>query len=462
MQKKNYVQEILDIIHSGLPQAELAEKLSDYHENDLADALADLTAEERRKLYAILGVEQVAEIFSYLDDAEPYLKELPPEEAAQVVSHMDSDDAVDALDDLEEEDKEKIVHQMDKVDKDAADDVKLLLSYDEDEIGSCMTTNYICIRKDMTIRQAMSELVKQAGENDNISTLYVVDENEHFYGAIDLKDLIVARADDSLEKLIARSYPYVTDHEKISDSIDRIVDYAERSLPVLNENGKLLGIITSADVVELVDDQMGDDYAKLGGLTSEEDLNEGVFQSVKKRLPWLVALLFLGMLVSSVVGAFESVVAVLPIVICFQSMVLDMAGNVGTQSLAVTIRVLVDENLTTSKKLHLLFKEMRVGLVNGALLAVMALGFLGVYIHFFKAYAWGQAFLLSGCVGISLIVAMVISSLVGTVIPMLFHKIHIDPAVASGPLITTINDLVAVVVYYGLAMIVLIEMFHLG
>ena len=462
MQKKNYVQEILDIIHSGLPQAELAEKLSDYHENDLADALADLTAEERRKLYAILGVEQVAEIFSYLDDAEPYLKELPPEEAAQVVSHMDSDDAVDALDDLEEEDKEKIVHQMDKVDKDAADDVKLLLSYDEDEIGSCMTTNYICIRKDMTIRQAMSELVKQAGENDNISTLYVVDENEHFYGAIDLKDLIVARADDSLEKLIARSYPYVTDHEKISDSIDRIVDYAERSLPVLNESGKLLGIITSADVVELVDDQMGDDYAKLGGLTSEEDLNEGVFQSVKKRLPWLVALLFLGMLVSSVVGAFESVVAVLPIVICFQSMVLDMAGNVGTQSLAVTIRVLVDENLTTSKKLHLLFKEMRVGLVNGALLAVMALGFLGVYIHFFKAYAWGQACLLSGCVGISLIVAMVISSLVGTVIPMLFHKIHIDPAVASGPLITTINDLVAVVVYYGLAMIVLIEMFHLG
>ena len=462
MQKKNYVQEILDIIHSGLPQAELAEKLSDYHENDLADALADLTAEERRKLYAILGVEQVAEIFSYLDDAEPYLKELPPEEAAQVVSHMDSDDAVDALDDLEEEDKEKIVHQMDKVDKNAADDVKLLLSYDEDEIGSCMTTNYICIRKDMTIRQAMSELVKQAGENDNISTLYVVDENEHFYGAIDLKDLIVARADDSLEKLIARSYPYVTDHEKISDSIDRIVDYAERSLPVLNESGKLLGIITSADVVELVDDQMGDDYAKLGGLTSEEDLNEGVFQSVKKRLPWLVALLFLGMLVSSVVGAFESVVAVLPIVICFQSMVLDMAGNVGTQSLAVTIRVLVDENLTTSKKLHLLFKEMRVGLVNGALLAVMALGFLGVYIHFFKAYAWGQAFLLSGCVGISLIVAMVISSLVGTVIPMLFHKIHIDPAVASGPLITTINDLVAVVVYYGLAMIVLIEMFHLG
>ena len=177
MQKKNYVQEILEIIHSGLPQAELAEKLSDYHENDLADALTVLTPEERQKVYTVLGVDTEAEIFSYLDDAEPYLTELDPERAARVSSHMDSYDAVDALDDLEEDDKAKIVHQLDK---DAADDVKLLLSYNEDEIGSCMTTNYICIRRDMTIGQAMSELVKQAGENDNISTLYVVDENEHF------------------------------------------------------------------------------------------------------------------------------------------------------------------------------------------------------------------------------------------------------------------------------------------
>ena len=215
---------------------------------------------------------RVAEIFSYLDDAEPYLKELPSEKAAKVVSHMDSDDAVDALDDLEEEDKAKIVGQLDK---DSAEDVKMLLSYGEDEIGSSMTTNYICIRKDMTIRQAMSELVKQAGENDNISTLYVVDENDKFYGAIDLKDLIIARAEDRLEKLIARSYPYVTDHEKISDCIDRIVDYAERSLPVLNDAGELVGIITSADVVELVDDEMGDDYAKLGGLDQRRGPERG-------------------------------------------------------------------------------------------------------------------------------------------------------------------------------------------
>ena len=458
MQKKNYLEEILAIIRSGNAEARIAEQLSDYHDNDIAEALEYLTADERKGLYTILGVERVAEIFTYLDDAEPYLKELEPEKAAEVVSNMDSDDAVDVLEDLEEPDKQEIVRHLNQ---DASEDVRLLMSYDEDEIGSAMTTNFICIRRDLSIRQAMSELVKQAGENDNISMLYVVDENDRYYGAIELKDLIIARAGDELESIITRSYPYVTDHEKVAECIDRIVEYAARSLPVLDDAGHLVGIITSADVVELVDDAMGDDYAKLAGLTSEEDLDETTAQSLKKRLPWLVALLFLGMAVSSVVGVFESVVAVLPIVICFQSLVLDMAGNVGTQSLAVTIRVLVDENLTTGKKLGLLWHEMKIGLLNGCILAVMALVFLGVYIHLFKDYAWTPALLISGCVGISLIVAMVVSSLVGTVVPMFFHKIKIDPAVASGPLITTVNDLVAVVVYYGLSLVFLIDIFHI-
>ena len=218
----------------------------------------------------------------------------------------------------------------------------------------------------------------------------------------------------------------------------------------------MLGVITSEDIVEMVDNEMGEDYAKLAGLTAEEDLKETTAQSMKKRLPWLIILLFLGMIVSSVVGVFEHVVAVLPIVICFQSLVLDMAGNVGTQSLAVTIRVLMDETLTGKQKLFLLVKEMKIGLLNGGILGIMALALLSIYIHLFKGYTWIGAFGISGCVSISLLVAMVISSLVGTVIPMFFHKIKIDPAVASGPLITTVNDLVAVVTYYGLAFLLLI------
>ena len=456
--KPNYAEELLAILHSSLSKEELLDRLSDYHENDIADALIQLTKEERQKLYPVLGAERLSEIFSYVDDPDEYLKELDLDKVAKVLSYMDSDDAVDVLDEFVDNTQKKIV---DMLDEESSHDIQMIQSYEDDEIGSYMTTNFIVITKDLTVRQAMRELVKQAGDNDNISTVYVVDQNEEFYGAIDLKDLIIAREGTALDDIISTSYPYVSDHEKISDCIEVIKDYAEDSIPVLTDEKKLIGVITSQDIVEVVDDEMGDDYAKLAGLTAEEDLNETLKESIKKRLPWLIILLFLGIVVSSVVGMFETVVAVIPIVMCFQSLILDMAGNVGTQSLAVTIRVLMDENLTGAKKFHLAIKEMRVGFFNGLLLGGVSFVFIGLYIWLFKANPLTHAFIISGCVGFSLMVAMVISSLVGTLIPMFFHKIKVDPAVASGPLITTVNDLVAVVTYYGLAWLLLIEILHL-
>lgn len=454
-----YVEELIAIIRGNLSREELIDRLFDYHDNDIAEALELLTAEERKRLYSALGAERVAEIFAYLDDGDIYLKELSLKQQAKVISEMDSDDAVDILEEMDDDSKCKILGMLDK---EASEDVKLLLSYDEDEIGSYMTTNFILIHNDLTVREAMRELVRQAGENDNISTIYVVDQQEQYYGAIELQDLIIAREHIELEDLISRSYPYVMDHEKISECIEKIKDYAEDSIPVLLEDRSIGGIITAQDIVEVVDDEMGDDYAKLAGLTAEEDLNETTGESIRKRLPWLVILLFLGMVVSAVVGVFESVVAVLPIVMCFQSLILDMAGNVGTQSLAVTIRVLMDENLTTGQKVKLMLKEMKIGFFNGVILAVMALVFLGAYIHLFKGFDLGYSLMISACVGVSLVGAMVVSSLVGTLTPIFFKKVGVDPAVASGPLITTINDLVAIVVYYGLVAVVLIDMFHLA
>ena len=446
-----YVEELIAIIRGKLSREELVDRLSDYHDNDLAEALKLLTAEERKYLYEILGAERMAEIFAYLDDGEEYLQELTLEQQAKVLSEMDSDDAVDILEEMDEDSKREILEMLDK---EAGEDVKLLMSYDEDEIGSYMTTNFILIHKALTIREAMRELVRQAGENDNISTIYVVDEQEKYYGAVELQDLIIAREHTELEDLISRSYPFVMDHEKISECIEKIKDYAEDSIPVLLEDRTIGGIITAQDIVEVVDDEMGDDYAKLAGLTAEEDLNETTGESIRKRLPWLIILLFLGMVVSTVVGAFESVVAVLPIVMCFQSLILDMAGNVGTQSLAVTIRVLMDENLTTGQKVKLMLKEMKIGFFNGALLAVLALVFLGAYIHLFKGFTLSYSLMISACVGMSLVGAMVVSSLVGTLTPIFFKKVGVDPAVASGPLITTINDLVAIVIYYGLVAVI--------
>lgn len=321
-----YVEELIEIIRAGLSREDLVDWLFDYHDNDIADALELLTPEERKRLYSALGAERVAEIFAYLDDGDVYLKELSLKQQAKVISEMDSDDAVDILEEVDDDTKCKIQGMLDK---EASEDVQLLLSYDEDEIGSYMTTNFILIHNDLTVREAMRELVKQAGENDNISTIYVVDRAEQYYGAIELEDLI------------SRSYPYVMDHEKISECIEKIKDYAE------------------------------------------EDLNETTRESICERLPWLV------------------------------------------------------------------------------ILTVMALLFLGAYIHLFKGFSLGYSMMISACVGVSLVGAMVVSSLVGTLTPIFFKKVGVDPAVASGPLITTINDLVTIVVYYGLVAVVLIDIIHL-
>lgn len=459
LMEPGFAGQIVEIIKSTRSIDEMTEKLKDFHDKDIAQSFELLNTAERNLLYSALDAEWLADIISYIDNPVQYVEEIGIEKLAAIINEMDADDAVDLWSVIEESVKVKLRPM---IDDETKTDIRLINSYEEDEIGSLITTNFICIKQNLTIRQAMHELVRQAGENDNISTIYVVDEKNRFCGAIDLKDLIIARESTKLETLISYAYPYLLDHEKISETIQKIKDYAEDSLPVLDKNKKIVGIITSQDVVEAVDDELGEDYAKLAGLASEEDITETTKDSVKKRLPWLIILLFLGMGVSTVVGAFEGVVAVLPVVICFQSLILDMAGNVGTQSLAVTIRVLMDENLTGKDKLKLVIKEMKVGFCNGALLGIMTLVCLGIYIALFKGYAFGTAMVISACVGVALLVAIVISSLIGTLVPMLFHKMKIDPAVASGPLITTVNDLVAVVTYYGLAWIFLIKLIRIA
>lgn len=458
---QDYRAEILGIVRSNASPGIMRNKLEDYHENDLADVFPDLSVAERRKLCRILNLDMLADIFEYINEkqAAEYLDEMDVRKAAAILSRMETDAVVDVLRMIP---KEKRALLLELMDDEARKDMAVIAAFDDEEIGSRMTTNYIEIRENLTVKQAMTELVSQAAKNDNISTIFMVTADHTFYGAMDLKDLITARQDTRLEDLIVTSYPYVYGHELIDDCIEKLKDYSENSIPILDNDNKLLGVITSQSIVDLVDDEMGEDYAMFAGLTAEEDLKEPLKESMKKRLPWLLVLLALGTVVSSVVGVFEQVVSQLTIIMCFQSLILDMAGNVGTQSLAVTIRVLMDESLTGKQKVELVFKEMRIAFSNGAILGILSFLVLGLYIALFKGKTWTFAYAVSGCIGLSLMVAMVISGAVGTLIPLFFKKINIDPAVASGPLITTINDLVAVVAYYGLCGILLIGVLHLA
>ena len=459
--KPDYEGEIISIIRSNDSPRVMLKKLEDYHGNDLAGVMADLSQQERKKVFRVCSGDMLAEVFEYLEenDAGAYLNEMDLKKAAAVVSLLETDTAVDVLREIEREKRSLII---DALSPEVRKEISLIASFDEDEIGSRMTTNCIIITDDLSVKQAMSELVRQAEENDNITTIFVVDENEEFYGAIDLKELITARSTRTLESLIMTSFPYVYANEEIGECIEKLKDYSEDLIPVLDNSSRLLGVITAKSLIEVVDDEMGEDYVMFAGLTAEEDLQEPLKESMKKRLPWLLVLLGLGLLVSGVVGAFEKVISQLTLIMAFQSLILDMAGNVGTQSLAVTIRVLTDENLTFGQKMHLVAKETRVGLSNGILLGILSFAAVGLYIMIFKHRAAGFSFAVSGCIGISLMLAMLISSAVGTLIPLFFKKIKVDPAVASGPLITTVNDLVAVVTYYGLSWVLLLNVMHLA
>lgn len=454
--RRDYTQEIISVITGNESPRIIHNKLEDYHASDIAQALESLTLHERKKLYRVCSTDLLAEIFECLDEDQTtaILTEMDLRKASSVVSNLETDTAVQALKDLDKDRRTLIINALDS---DVRDEISLIASYDEDEIGSKMTANMIVIKADLTVKQAMSELVRQAEENDNISTIFVVDEYKAFYGAIDLKDLITARSTTPLEDLIATAFPYVYGSEQIGDCIEKLKDYSEDLIPVLDEDNRILGVITSQNIIEVVDDEMGEDYAKLAGLIAEEDMKEPLGQSLKKRLPWLLTLLALGMIVSTLVGAFESVIAHLTIIIAFQSLILDMAGNVGTQSLAVTIRVLTDENLTFRQKFDFVLKESRTGLCLGLLLGVTSVALVGLYLMFAKGQTAQFAFSVGSCIGLSLMISMFLASGIGTLIPMFFKKIKVDPAVASGPLITTINDLVAVACYYGLSWILLIN-----
>ncbi len=454
----DFCKEIAEIVRSNYTPVMTREKISAYHEKDIAQALPQLTKDECRRLLRILTTDELSSVLEYAENNSEYFEMLGLRQKTAILSKMDAISASELLTRLPKEERSTL---LDLLDPQVYGQISLVNSFGEDVIGSRMSTNYVSIQNSASVKEAMSQLVRKAAENDNIATLYLVDERSIFCGAIDLKDLIIAREGTPLSDITTVSYPYVYAKTDVEDCIPFIANYAETSIPVLDDDNRLIGVVTAQDFAELLDDELGEDYARLAGLSSEEDLAEPISQSIKKRMPWLCVLLILGLGVSATVGAFESIVAQLPVIMCFQSLILDMAGNVGTQSLAVAIRVLMDTQIGHKHRASLVWKEVRIGLLNGGILGMLSFAAIGCYLCL-KGNPADFAFAVSGCLGLAMVLAMVVSSLSGTVIPIFFKRVGIDPAVASGPLITTVNDLVAVVTYYSLSWLILLNIMHLG
>lgn len=454
--KNARLQEIMQLFEREMDRSTFLEEIEQYHESDIADALQLADSNIRKKIYPYFDEELLAEIFTYFDHAASYIEELDLSQAITILNQLDSDDALSILEDIDDQPFKKQL--LAKMDKEAFKDIRFIASFPQDTVGHMMSTNFVTIQDHFTIKEAMRSIIEQAQENDNVNTIFVLDDHKQYVGVVHLKDLIIAREYTPLNDIVYTNHPLVYVNDSIEENIEQLKDYGEDFIPVLNQGNKVVGIITIDDIMQAFDEEMGEDYARLAGLQSEEDLNESMITSVKKRMPWLVLLLGLGLVVSSVVGIFEGIVAQVSILILFQSLILDMAGNVGTQSLAVTIRILMDENISGHTKWKFMMKETKIGGTNGFILGVCAFIVVCFYLIVMKHYDFYHGSLIAGCVSFSLFLAMLISAFVGTTIPIIFHKIHIDPAVASGPLITTINDLVAVVTYYGLAGLLLIHL----
>lgn len=454
----DFRQELLRCIRSNLTPKRMREELCAYHEKDLALVLPELSREELSRIFRVLPADVLAHMLEYAENSAACFAQLGIRQRTEILSHMEVSDAAELLASLEKRERAALLELLPEQTR---RELLLLSSFGEEMIGSRMSTNFIVISDTATVKEAMSQLVCQAAEHDNISVLYLTDGNGTFSGAIDLKDLIIAREGTSLAEITTFSYPYLYAGAAVEDCVPLLRDYSESSIPVLDDGNRLIGVVTAQDFAEILGDELGEDYAMLAGLSAEEDLSEPVAQSVRKRLPWLCILLLLGLGVSAVVGLFESVVAQLPLIMCFQSLILDMAGNVGTQSLAVAIRVLMDSRIGLREKAALVWKEARIGLLNGGILGVLSCAAIGGYLVL-TGNAAPLAFAVSGCLGVAMVLAMVVSSLSGTLIPLLFQRLGIDPAVASGPLITTVNDLVAVVTYYGLSWLILLNLLGFG
>ncbi|MDU3239842.1 MAG: CBS domain-containing protein [Clostridiales bacterium] len=269
-----FASEIISIIRSNLTPGKLREAIGEYHEKDIAATLTSLTKEECQRLFRIMQPENIANVLEYAEHNDSYFELLGINQKTEVLFFMETSSAVELLQNLSKENRTTL---LDLMRPDIRAEIKLISSFDEDEIGSKMSTNFIAVSNNSTVKVAMSELICQAAENDNISTLYVVDENKTFCGAIDLKDLIIARENTPLSDITTLSYPYLYAKMEIQDCIPFLRDYSENSIPVLDDENKLLGIVTSHDFIEILGEELNEDYVKLGGLPSEEDLAEPIF-----------------------------------------------------------------------------------------------------------------------------------------------------------------------------------------
>lgn len=420
----------------------LKEVLADYHASEIAILFERLDKSEQQHIINILPAEIASEIISEMDEEshpEDLLFKLHPDKRTEIVEELDYDDATDIISQLEDHEQKEILEDLNEED---ASNIRNLLTYDEKTAGGLMNTDLICVNINLTKKDAIDEIIRQSEEMEEFYTIYVVDDEDVFQGIVSLKDIIKAKHNAQITELVKIDAVYVrpgTDQEEVANLISQ---YNLTSIPVVDEQHKLLGRVTFDDVIDVMEAESTEDILKISGVSEDEELSGNWVEAVKSRLPWLIINLGTAFLASSVVRYFDPTIKLIPSLAAYMTIIAGMGGNAATQALAVTVRRISLYDLTDNQAYRTVLKEFTVGLINGAS--------NGIIVFIFAYFFDGNPML-----GLVIFLAMtgnlVIAGITGAGIPLILKRVGIDPAIASSIIITTFTDVFGFLLILGLA-----------
>ncbi len=425
---------------------ELLLHLEDVHPADIAEILSEIDIEEATYIIKLLDSEKTSEALMELEEGvrERILDGLSPKEIAEELEEMDTDDAADIISELSEERQQKVIAQIQ--DEEHADNIVELLRYDEDSAGGLMAKELVKVNENWNVTGCMSEMRNQAENVTRVHSIYVVDDKNKLKGRLSLKDLLTAPVNAHIIDVYIPQVDYVNVHTP-GEEVARIMQkYDLEAIPVVDEMGRLVGRITIDDIVDFIKDEAEKDYQMAAGISEDVEADDSIWLLTRARLPWLILALFGGFISVSVLGTFDAAMQEHAALFFFVPLIAAMAGNVGVQSSAIVLQGLANKSLRGSL-INRLLKEIVLSLFNGVVLAILLM--VGGILLLGFDFTFGLT------VGISLVSVIVIASLIGTFVPIILDKQGIDPAMATGPFITTSNDICGILIYFTIAKLIL-------
>ena len=420
--------------------------LNDLHHADIAEILDELDFDEATYIFKVLDSEKTAEILLELEDdlRENILNRLSPKEIAEELDELETNDAADIIAELSRDRKEEVISELQDVEH--AKDIVELLRYDEDTAGGIMHKELVKVNENWNVLTCVKEMRIQAENISRVHSIYVVDDEDRLKGRLSLKDLLTTSTKTPISQVYISKLNYVKVHTEDVEVARIMQKYDLEAIPVVDELGRLVGRITIDDIVDVIKDEADKDYQLAAGISQDVEADDSIIELTKARLPWLVLALLGGFITVKVLGLFEGAMLNHGNLFFFTPLIAAMAGNVGVQSSAIIVQGLANDTLSGSI-INRLLKEVSLSLLNGVILAIIL--FLGSH------FLLNVEIIIGIIVTIALVSVIIIASLIGTFIPLLLDKTGIDPALATGPFITTSNDICGILIYFSIAKLIL-------